>query len=100
MCCCYQAYAAALQNNPSASSQEALLAFVDQAVLSNDNGVDPVCGAAAEAQAYFNAYLGGKGEAAASDAAAIAYIDAVGSNPSFDSESPCGLAAKSYIANF
>ena len=93
-----KAYAAAVRNSPSAPTQKALLAFVDEAVFSADDGLDPVCGASAEA--YFNTYLTGAGEAAASEAAAVAYLEAVDSNPSFDPESPCGRAAQAYIANF
>ena len=93
-----KAYAAAVRNSPSAPTQKALLAFVDEAVFSADDGLDPVCGASAEA--YFNTYLTGAGEAAASEAAAVAYLEAVDSNPSFDPESPCGRAAQAYIASF
>eukprot|EP00091_Calanus_sinicus_P000185 TRINITY_DN1011_c0_g1_i8.p1 TRINITY_DN1011_c0_g1~~TRINITY_DN1011_c0_g1_i8.p1 ORF type:complete len:121 (+),score=47.85 TRINITY_DN1011_c0_g1_i8:3-365(+) len=44
-----KAYAAAVKDSPSAASEKALLAFVDEAVFTNDDGLDPVCGAAAEA---------------------------------------------------
>merc|ERR1711925_37012 len=90
------AYAAATKNSPSPPTQKALLAFVEEAVFTEDDGLDPVCGASAEA--YFNTYLTGAGEAASSEAAAVAYLEAVGGNPGFDPESPCGLAAKAYIA--
>jgi len=93
-----KAYAAATKNSPSAPAQKALLAFVEEAVFTSDDGLDPVCGASAEA--YFTAYLSGAGEAAASEAAAVAYLEAVGANPGFDPESPCGVAAKAYIATF
>jgi len=93
-----KAYAAATKHSPSAPAQKALLAFVEEAVFTSDDGLDPVCGAAAEA--YFSAYLTGAGEAAASEAAAVAYLEAVGANPGFDPESPCGVAAKAYIATF
>merc|ERR1712181_156898 len=93
-----KAYAVATKNSPSAPNHQALLAFVDEAVFTADDDLDPVCGASAEA--YFNAYLTGAGEAAASEAAAVAYLEAVGANPGFDPESPCGLAAKAYIAAF
>merc|ERR1712034_206059 len=73
--------AAATRNSPSAPSQRALLAFVDEAVFTKDDGLDPVCGASAEA--YFNTYLTGAGEAAASEAAAVAYLEAVDANPGF-----------------
>merc|ERR1719318_1198446 len=84
------AYAAATKNSPSPPMQKALLAFVEEAVFTEDDGLDPVCGASAEA--YFNTYLTGAGEAASSEAAAA--------NPGFDPESPCGRAAKAYIAAF
>merc|ERR1719318_1874869 len=93
-----KAYAVATKNSPSAPSQRALLAFVDEAVFTKDDGLDPVCGASAEA--YFNTCLTGAGEAASSEAAAVAYLEAIGANPGFDPESPCGLAAKAYIATF
>ena len=93
-----KAYASATKNSPSAPAQKALLAFVDEAVFTKDDGLDPVCGASAEA--YFNAYLTGAGEAAASEAAAVAYLEAVESNAGFDPESPCGRAAQAYIATF
>jgi len=93
-----KAYAAAVKNSPSAASGKALLAFVDDAVFTNDDGLDPVCGASAEA--YFDTYLAGAGEAAASEAAAVAYLEAVGASPDFDTESPCGRAAQAYIATF
>merc|ERR1711925_2363 len=93
-----KAYAAATKNSPSPPTQKALLAFVEEAVFTEDDGLDPVCGASAEA--YFNTYLTGAGEAASSEAAAVAYLEAVGANPGFDPESPCGLAAKAYIATF
>merc|ERR1712034_297143 len=92
------AYAAATKNSPSPPTQKALLAFVEEAVFTEDDGLDPVCGASAEA--YFNTYLTGAGEAASSEAAAVAYLEAVGANPGFDPESPCGRAAKAYIAAF
>ena len=93
-----KAYAAAIKNSPSAPRQKALIAFIDEAVLSNDDGLDPVCGASAEA--YFDAYQAGAGEAAASEAAAVAYLNAVEANPQFNLESPCGRAAQAYIASF
>jgi len=93
-----KAYAAAIKNSPSAPNTQALFAFVDEAVLSNDDGLDPVCGASADA--YFDAYLSGDGESAATEAAAVAYLNAVESNPNFNLESPCGRAAQAYIGTF
>jgi len=93
-----KAYAAAIRNSPSHSTENALFAFVDAAVLFNDDGLDPVCGAAAEE--YLDAYLTGAGEAEASEAAAIAYLNAIHANPNFDLDSPCGRAGKAYIDTF
>ena len=93
-----KAYINAIKTSESNPSQKALLAFVDEAVLTNGDGLDPVCAAAAEA--YFDGFATGAGEAAASEAAAVAYIDALEANPSFDEKSPCGRAAQAYIAAF
>ena len=75
-----------------------MFAFIDEAILSSDDGLDPVCGASAEA--YFDAFEAGKGEAAANEAAAVAYVEAVDANPNFNPQSPCGRAAEAYIATF
>jgi len=93
-----KAYAAATRISPSSPNQQALFAFIDEAILSNDDGLDPVCGASAEA--YFDAFVAGKGEAAANEAAAVAYLEAVDANPNFNPQSPCGRAAQAYIATF
>jgi len=90
-----KAYVSALKKSEQSSTVKALFAFVDEALLSNDDGLDPVCGEAAEA--YFDSFLNGVGEDAAIEAAAIAYIDAVGRHPEFNSNSPCGRAAQAYI---
>jgi len=93
-----KAYAKAELESGNTPAKSALLAFIDSAILSNDAGVDPVCTAAANA--YINSFVAGAGEAAASEAAAVAYIGAVEANPQFNQNSPCGQAANAYIATF
>jgi len=93
-----KAYARAELASTSSPTKAALFAFIDSAILSNDVGVDPVCAAAANA--YFDSFVAGAGEAAANEAAAVAYIGAVEANPQFNQNSPCGQAANAYIATF
>jgi len=93
-----KAYASALVNDPSNPTNAALVAFIDNAIISGDNGVDPVCTASAEA--YLDSFLAGADDATAREAAAVAYIAAVEANPNFDPKSPCGRAADAYIATF
>merc|ERR1711872_959656 len=50
--------------------------------------------------AYFDAYIEKKDEAAANEAAAVAYLEAVDKTPNFDRGSPCGKAATAYIEEF
>ena len=91
-----KAYAGAASNDPNSTINRAMLAFIEEAEEKNHSGVDPVCSATGEA--YFNAFLAGATEGAATKAAAIAFIEAVGSNPTFQLNSPCGKAAEVYIA--
>merc|ERR1711868_281367 len=93
-----KAYAQAVIATPSNPTQAALYAFIDTAIINNNVGVDPVCSAASEA--YFDSFLSGSSESAASEAAAVAYLDAVEANPGFDKNSPCGRAADAYIAQY
>ena len=94
-----KAYAGAAAKDPNASSiNKAMLAFINDAEEKNHSGLDPVCTATGEA--YFNAFLDGATEGAATKAAAIAFIEAVGINPSFQMNSPCAKAAEAYIAQF
>jgi len=93
-----KAYAKAVIGNPSNPTQAALYAFIDTAILNNNVGVDPVCSAASEA--YLDSFLSGSSEAVASEAAAVAYLDAIEANPGFDKNSPCGKAADAYIAQY
>merc|ERR1711868_248706 len=92
------AYAKSLIANPSNPTQAALFSFIETAILNNNAGVDPVCSAASEA--YFDSFLSGSSESEASEAAAVAYLDAVEANPDFDKNSPCGKAADAYIAQY
>ena len=73
-----------------------MLAFITEDEKKNHTGLDPVCTATDEA--YFTTFLGGATEGAATKAAAIAFIKAVASNPTFQMNSPCGKAAEAYIA--
>merc|ERR1712241_803149 len=74
----------------------ALFAFVDEAVLKSSTKPDSVCLAAGEA--YIESHLAGDSEEKTREAAGVAYLDAVSSTPDFDPNSPCGVAAKAYIA--
>merc|ERR1712198_38412 len=51
------AYSKAIKNLPSPPNNAAMLAFMEEAILSNMDRVDPVCFAASEA--YFEAYVAG-----------------------------------------
>ena len=75
-----------------------MLAFITEAEQKNHSGLDPVCTATGEA--YFNAFLDGATEGVATKAAAIAFIETVGTNPTFQMNSACGKAAEAYIAQF
>jgi hypothetical protein len=93
-----RAYAAAIKNKPSPPNAAAMIAFMDEAILTNMNKPDPVCLASAEA--YFDAYEKGVGEAKANEIAGVAFLDAVAANPDFNPGSPCGISAKAYMATF
>jgi hypothetical protein len=93
-----RAYADAIKNKPSPPNAAAMMAFMDEAILSNMTQPDPVCLASAEA--YFEAYLKGSTEAQANEIAGVAFLDAVESNPDFNPTSPCGKSAKAYMAKF
>ena len=75
-----------------------MIAYINEAIKQKDRKVDPVCGAAT--LAYWDAYIEEKSESAASEAAAIAYIEALDKNPDFDKNSACGKAADAYIEEF
>merc|ERR1712241_850795 len=91
-----QAYAIALGSSDATNS--ALTAYITAATESNSLGLEPVCAAAAEA--YIDSLLAGQSKEAADEAAAVAYVAALDSNPDArDTESPCSLAAEAYLAN-
>jgi hypothetical protein len=91
-------YAANIKDKPSPANAAAMLAFMDEAILSNMDRPDPVC--LASMDAYFNTYLGGSSEAEANEAAGIAFLDAVAATPDFNPGSPCGISAKAYMGRF
>jgi len=90
-------YSANIKNKPSPPNAAAMLAFMNEAVLVNQDKPDPVCLSSAEA--YFEAFLSGKSEASANEIAGVAFLDAVAATPDFDPTSPCGRSAKAYMAN-
>merc|ERR1712013_32994 len=70
-----------------------------KAFVSNPQTV-PADSPCASALAYFDTFIEKKEESAASEAAAVAYFDALSSNPDFDENGACGKAAKAYIEEF
>ena len=92
------AYAANIPNKPSGPNASGMLAYIAEAIKSGQRRIDPVCAAAAET--YFDAYIAQRSEAAANEAAAVAYLDAIKANPDFDQSSACARAAEAYIAAF
>jgi hypothetical protein len=93
-----RAYANEIKSKPSQPNYAAMIAFMDEAILTNMDKPDPVCLASAEA--YFDAYDKGATEAAANEIAGVAFLDAVAADPSFNPGSPCGISAKAYMATF
>jgi len=93
-----RAYADAIKNQPSPPNKAAMIAFMDEAILTNMDKPDPVCLASAEA--YFDAYENGATESAANEIAGVAFLDAVAATPDFNPGSPCGISAKAYMAKF
>ena len=92
------AYAANVPNKPSGPNASGMIAYIAEAIQSGQRIIDPVCAAAAET--YFDAYIAQKSEAAANEAAAVAYLNAIEANPAFDQSSACARAAEAYIAEF
>ena len=89
-------YASNSVDNPNSPNAAAMIAYITEAIRSKiSRKLDPVCAAAAEA--YFDAYIDQKSEAAANEAAAVAYIESLDKYPNFDTKSPCGKAASAYI---
>jgi len=91
-----RAYAEQIRNKPSPLNAVAMLAFIDEAILTNMSQADPVCLASAEA--FFASWAVGATEETANEAASVAFLDAVAANPDFNPGSPCGQAAEAYIA--
>jgi len=92
------AYAKEIQKAPSAPNAAAMIAYITDAITREGREFDPVCAAATEA--YFDAYIDGKDEAKANEAAAVAYLESLEKNPDFDINSACGKASQAYIAEF
>ena len=82
----------------SKPSTAGMFAYIKEAITQRDRIVDPVCGAAT--LAYWDAYVEKKSEAAASEAAVVAYLDSLESNPGTDTNTACGQAAQAFIAQF
>ena len=91
-------YARNIPNKPSGPNASGMIAYIAEAIRSGARRIDPVCAAASEA--YFDAYIANKSEAAANEAAAVAYLDAIEANPNFDQTSACAKSADAYIASF
>ena len=91
-------YSQALNTGPSSAANAGMIAYINEAIKQRDRVFDPVCGAAT--LAYWDTFIDKKNEAAASEAAAVAYLDALEANPDFDENGACGRAAKAYIEEF
>jgi len=91
-------YYSTIKNKPSKPNANAMITFIEESISSNDNKMEPVCAAAAEA--YFDAYLEGMSEANANEAAGIAFLDAVATSKGYSPETPCGKAAVTYMKSF
>jgi len=91
-------FAQTISKEPSSAANAAMLAYINEAIRKRDRVFDPVCGAAS--LAYWDAFIEKKDESAASEAAAVAYLDALETNPNFDENGACGRAAKAYMAEF
>merc|ERR1712212_683527 len=91
-------FAQTISKEPSSAANAAMLAYINEAIRKRDRVFDPVCAAAS--LAYWDAFIEKKDETAASEAAAVAYLDALENNPNFDENGACGRAAKAYMAEF
>merc|ERR1711962_584902 len=91
-------FAQTISKEPSSAANAAMLAYINEAIRKRDRVFDPVCGAAS--LAYWDAFIEKKDESAASEAAAVAYLDALETHPNFDENGACGRAAKAYMAEF
>merc|ERR1712156_1107628 len=92
------AYSQEFDTAPSSPVASAMIAYITEAVTKNGAEYDPVCAAAIEA--YFDEYIANKSDEKASEAASVAYIEALDKNPDFDSNGACGKAAAAYIAQY
>merc|ERR1712217_81473 len=68
-------FAQTISKEPSSAANAAMLAYINEAIKKRDRVFDPVCGAAT--LAYWDTFIEKKDEAAASEAAAVAYLDAL-----------------------
>merc|ERR1712109_355016 len=91
-------FAQAINTEPSSAANAGMIAYINEAIREKDRVFDPVCGAAT--LAYWDSFIEGKAESDATEAAAVAYLDAREANPDFDENGPCGKAAKAYIQEF
>merc|ERR1719489_222377 len=91
-------YSQALNTGPSSAANAGMIAYINEAIKQRDRVFNPVCGAAT--LAYWDTFIDKRNEAAASEAAAVAYLDALEANPDFDENGACGRAAKAYIEEF
>ena len=80
------------------ATNEAMIAYITESIKNGDWKADPVCAAAT--LAYFDAYIEDKSEAAANEAAAVAYLETLDKTPDSDPNSACAKAAEAYIAQF
>jgi len=92
------AYAEEIQKKPSGPNAAGMIAYITEAIRNGERKLDPVCGVATIA--YWDAYIEKKSEAAANEAAAVAYLDALDKNPNFHQSSACAKAADAYIKEF
>merc|ERR1711912_150599 len=91
-------FAQAINTEPSSAANAGMIAYINEAIRQKDRVFDPVCGAAT--LAYWDSFIEGKAESDATEAAAVAYLDAKEANPDFDENGPCGKAGKAYIEEF
>jgi len=92
------AYAEEIQKKPSVPNAAGMIAYISEAIKNGERKLDPVCGVAT--LAYWDAYIEQKSEAAANEAAAVAYLEALEKNPGINKSSACANAAAAYIREF
>jgi predicted esterase YcpF (UPF0227 family) len=91
-------YSDNIKHSPSYPNAMGMITYMQEAVTQGNRKIDPVC--AASMDAYFEAYLDGKSEAKSNQAAGVAFLDAVASNPDYSPDSACGKSAQGYMSNF